>query len=107
MMNVGSIVRLDEARTYLGSLCREVYITYAKPTRWSIPAGRYAYMYFQGSLSGLRSFYSAFLKALDDDGLVPEGDIYEELTISSLSSRDESEHVTKLMVRLEDSSEDK
>ena len=107
MMNVGSIVRLDEARAYLGSLCREVYITYAKPTRWSIPAGRYAYMYFQGPLSGLRSFYSAFLKALDDDGLVPEGDIYEELTISSLSSRDESEHVTKLMVRLEDSSEDK
>ena len=64
-------------------------------------------MYFQGSLSGLRSFYSAFLNALDDDGLVPEGDIYEELTISSLSSRDESEHVTKLMVRLEDPTEDK
>ena len=32
--------------------------------------------------------------------LEPQGDIYEELTISSVTTREESEHRTKLLVRV-------
>lgn len=100
IMNIGSIVRLEEARKYLGGIYRELYATYAKPSGNAIPGGRYAYMFFQGSLDNLGSFYRKFFSALDATGLVPEGDIYEELTISTTVAKDEKEHVTKLMVRV-------
>ena len=100
IMTMGSIVHLDEAREHLGAICREVYATYAHPSDSSIPAGRYAFMYFQGSLDHLAEFYRMFFEALDSSHFVPIGDIYEELTISSIVTRDEKEHVTRLIVRI-------
>ena len=85
LMNIGSIVRLDEARKHLGA----------------IEEGRYAYMFFKGPLRSLPSFYEQFFAAADEENLHLLGDIYEELTISSIATKDENEHVTKLMVRIE------
>ncbi len=101
LMNIGSIVRLDEARKHLGAICREVYATYGKNTSSVIEEGRYAYMFFKGPLSCLPSFYEQFFAATDKENLHLLGDIYEELTISSIATKDENEHVTKLMVRIE------
>ena len=100
IISIGSIVRLDEARRYLGNICREVYATFARPLDETIPPGRYASMYFSGSLENLSSFYRQFFAALDSAGLECEGDIYEELSISTVVTKDENEHVTKLMVRV-------
>ena len=99
IMGLGSIVRLDEARRYLGNICRKVYAICAN-AHGTIPAGRYAYMFFSGSLERLSSFYQAFFAALDDEKLEPQGDIYEELTISDIATRNADEYVTKLMVRV-------
>ena len=49
-------------------------------------------------LSNLSSFYDKFFTALDDRGLQPSGDIFEELTVSSIVERNEDAHITKLMV---------
>ncbi len=100
IISIGSIVRLDEARRFSGSICREVYAVCAGTLKDSIPEGEYAYMYFSGSLDGLSSFYRRFFSALDGDGLEILGDIYEELSISTITTKDEDEHVTKLMVRI-------
>lgn len=101
IITIGSIVRLEEAREYLGGICREVYATYARPSDKAIPGGRYASMFFSGSLDNLSSFYKCFLAALDNSNLHPSGDIYEELSISPIVAREETEHVTKLMVKIE------
>ena len=58
-------------------------------------------MYFQGSLSNLTSFYKKFFASLEEHELVPTGNVYEELTISSVVAREEKDHVTKLLVRVE------
>lgn len=100
LINIGSIVRLDEAKAWLGEVCREVYATYGKPSGATIPAGKYAYMFFSGPLSHLRSFYTRFLDALKDAALTPVSDIYEELVISATVTRNEEEYVTKLSVRI-------
>ena len=100
IINIGSIVRLDEARKHLGGICREVYATYAKQSETVIPEGRYAYMYFSGSLDNLSSFYIRFFEELEAHNLTPSGDIYEELSISHIITKDEKDHVTKLMVRV-------
>ena len=97
---LGSIVPLPDAQRHLGAICREVYATYAKPSEDSIPGGRYAFMYFAGSLSNLSSFYRRFLSLLEAEGLTPSGSIYEELSVSSIVTRNESEHVTRLFVRV-------
>ncbi len=102
IINLGSIVRLDEAKKHLGSICREVYATCAMPLDTAIPAGQYAYMFFSGSLDNLSSFYRKFFDSLEENHLVPLGDIYEELSISNITTKDENEHVTKLMVRIAD-----
>lgn len=99
-ITIGSIVRLDEAVKYHGSICREVYATYASPSDSVIPEGVYAYMFFPGSLSDLNSFYEHFLQSLEESSLTPLDDIYEELTISSSVTQNEADHVTKLMVRV-------
>lgn len=101
LINIGSIVRLDEAKAWLGDVCREVYATYGKPSGVTIPAGEYAYMFFSGSLSHLRSFYTRFLDALNAASLTPVSDIYEELVISATVTRNEEEYVTKLSVRIQ------
>ena len=98
---IGSIVRLEDARKNYGDICSEVYTLYGARTGTEIETGRYAYMYFQGSLDGLEGFYRHFLSELSVKKLKPIGDIYEELTISATTAEDESEHVTKLMVRIE------
>lgn len=100
IISIGSIVRLDEARKYLGGICREVYATYAEPSDTVIPGGKYAYMFFSGSLDNLSSFYARFLTELDDKHLHPSGDIYEELSVSHIVTKEEKEHVTKLMVKI-------
>ena len=100
MITTGSIVTMEDARNTLGSICRKVYATVPGPAETYIPAGEYAYMFFRGALSSLNEFYASFLKAIDDEGLITTGDIYEELTISSIVTRDEKEHVTKLFVRI-------
>ena len=101
LINFGSIVRIDEARKHLGAICREVYATYGKASSSVIEEGRYAYMFFKGPISGLSSFYEQFFTAADEENLHLMGDIYEELTISSIATKNENEHVTKLMVRIE------
>lgn len=101
IINVGSIVHLDEGRMYLGGICREVYATYTSSSDRVIPGGHYAYMFFSGSLENLSSFYRTFFNSLDSSGLIPAGDIYEELTISTTNTKEEKEHVTKLMVRID------
>ena len=100
IISIGSIVRFDEARRYLGNICREVYATFARPLDEMLPAGRYASMYFSGSLDNLSSFYRQFFSALDSSGLECIGDIYEELSISTVVTKDEREHVTRLMVQV-------
>ena len=42
--------------------------------------------------------YEKFFASLEAEGLEPSGDIYEELSISNITTRDEKDHVTKLMV---------
>lgn len=98
IVTIGSIVRLDEARETLGAVCREVYAMYSKESEEHVPGGRYACMFFSGSLSNLSSFYDKFFTALEDRGLQPSGDIFEELTVSSIVERNEDAHITKLMV---------
>lgn len=101
IITVGSIVRKDEAREYLGKICREVYATLSPQTaEYLLPEGDYAYMYFSGSIDNLSPFYSKFLSALDEAKLEMKSDIYEELSISTIVTKDENEHVTKLMVRV-------
>ena len=58
----------------------------------------FAYMFFPGTLDNLSSFYEKFFASLEAEGLEPSGDIYEELSISNITTRDEKDHVTKLMV---------
>ena len=98
IINIGSIVRLDEAMHYHGAVCREVYATCAKPLADVMPGGLYAYMLFPGSLDNLSSFYEKFFASLEAEALEPSGDICEELSISNITTRDEKDHVTKLMV---------
>ena len=100
IITMGSVVHLDEAKKYLGGICREVYATYAKPSGSIIPRGKYAYMFFSGPLDNLSTFYSKFFSALDGSHLEPEGEIYEELSISPIVAKEEKDHVTKLMVRI-------
>lgn len=101
IITIGSIVRLEEAKEKLGSVCREVYATLSSTQGDEIiPEGEFAYMYFQGSLDNLSSFYRKFFDSLESSHLVPVGDVYEELSISTIVTRDENEHVTKLMVRI-------
>lgn len=97
----GSIVPMEDARKTYGNICREVYATFAGPSDTCIAEGMYAYMYFQGSLGNLQSFYRKFLSALDDAGIMAGEEIYEELTISPIVTKEEKEHVTKLMVRIQ------
>lgn len=100
IITIGSIVPMEDARRTLGSICREVYATFPGPSDTKIPRGRYAYMFFQGSLDRLQSFYQSFLSELGRLELDAKGSIYEELTISSIVTKEEDEHVTKLMVRI-------
>ena len=100
IINIGSIVRLDEARLYHGAICREVYATCAKPLSDAMPGGLYAYMFFSGPLDNLSFFYKKFFASLKEEALKPLGDIYEELSISNITTRDEKDHVTKLMVQV-------
>lgn len=100
MITTGSIVTMEDARNTLGSICRKVYATVPGPAETYIPAGEYAYMFFKGTLSSLNEFYAEFLKAIDDEGLTAIGDIYEELTISSIVTKSEDEQITKLFVRV-------
>ena len=100
IITIGSIVPMEDARRTLGSICREVYATFPGPSDTKIPSGRYAYMFFQGSLDRLQSFYQSFLSELGRLELDAKGSIYEELTISSIVTKEEDEHVTKLMVRI-------
>ena len=98
IISVGSVLRLDEAEKLLGAVFREVYVQVHQKSDEHIPKGEYASMYFQGSLDNLTSFYKAFFEDIHDKGLKPLGDVYEELSISPIITKDESEHVTKLMV---------
>lgn len=101
IITIGSILSLAEAESHLGTICREVFATYKKSSEHVIPKGLYAHMYFQGSLSNLTSFYKKFFASLEEHELVPTGNVYEELTISSVVAREEKDHVTKLLVRVE------
>ena len=101
MITTGSIVTMEDARNTLGSICRKVYATVPGPAETYIPAGEYAYMFFSGPLSQLRSFYTRFLDALKEASLTPVSDIYEELVISATVTRNEEEYVTKLSVRIQ------
>ena len=92
---------MKPGNTLAQSICREVYATYGKASSSVIEEGRYAYMFFKGPISGLSSFYEQFFTAADEENLHLQGDIYEELTISSIATKNENEHVTKLMVRIE------
>ena len=96
----GSIVDLGNAESGHADICRSVYVTYGRESGEEIPKGRYAYMYFPGPLGDVKPWYGEFLTALRGRSLVPVGDIYEELTISSVTTREESEHRTKLLVRV-------
>lgn len=64
------------------------------------PGGIYAVIYDQGTYDEIESAYSHLLDEIEKEGMLLDGDVFEEYLLHSLMSKDEAEYITKLSVKV-------
>ena len=80
--------------------CQSVYATFIVPTKTTRPKGRYACMYFHGSVENMNEKYLHYMDEVERMGLSVEETAYEDLAVSTLVPRNENEYITRLAMRL-------
>lgn len=64
------------------------------------PAGRYAVYYHQGSYAQLPHIYSGFIEAIQKEGYLLDGDIYEDDVIDYFSASDPNNYIFKISAKV-------
>ncbi len=95
----GSMLDLEAARSG-GSSVKAVYTICVPRGESNIPAGHYACMCFHGPCKDMGPSYKRFFNEVDARGLSLDGPVWEEYAVSSMVTKETSELVTVVRVRL-------
>ncbi|MEB2272108.1 MerR family transcriptional regulator [Bacillus safensis] len=103
----GSVLKKEQFRKRHYHESDQLFCRMDGPGAVKKPGGLYAVMYDQGTYEEIESAYSHLLDEIEKEGMMLDGDVFEEYLLHSLMSKDEAEYITKLSVKVKKRADDK